>query len=90
VAARIEEDDRDLRRVAAIALRNIAPAGAEERLVRALGDADWRVRLAAARTLERVHATGADAALRAAAEHDADPLVRRAAARALAAAGVAG
>ncbi|HEX8393495.1 MAG TPA: HEAT repeat domain-containing protein [Longimicrobium sp.] len=90
VAARIEGDDRDLRRVAAIALRRIAPAEAAERLVRALADRDWRVRLAAARTLERVHAPGADAALHAAAEYDADPLVRRAAARALAVARTAG
>jgi HEAT repeat protein len=83
VARRLEGGDRDLRRVAAVALRRMAPAGAAERLVRALGDADWRVRLAAARTLERVEAPEAADALREVRAHDPDPLVRRAAARAL-------
>ncbi|HST62889.1 MAG TPA: HEAT repeat domain-containing protein [Longimicrobium sp.] len=82
-AARMDAGDRDLRRVAAVALRKMAPAGAAERLVRALGDADWRIRLAAARTLERVHAPEAMDALREVRAHDPDALVRRAAARAL-------
>jgi HEAT repeat protein len=82
-ARRLDGDDRDLRRVAAVALRRMAPAGAAERLIRALGDADWRVRLAAARTLERVHAPEARDALRAVRAHDPDALVRRGAARAL-------
>lgn len=83
VTARMESADRDLRRVAAIALRQIAPPGAAERLVRALGDPDWRVRLAAARTLARVDAPEALPALRDVRACDPDPLVRQAAARAL-------
>jgi HEAT repeat protein len=83
VAERMEGGGREVRRAAASALRGLAPAGAAERLLRALGDSDWRVRVVAARTLGEVGAPEAVAALEAARDGDVDPLVRRAAARAL-------
>jgi HEAT repeat protein len=84
LAERLRGTDLETRWAAARALRELAPPAAARRLQEALDDPDWRVRLNAARAFARIGADDqATPRLRAAAEADPDPLVRRAAAAAL-------
>jgi HEAT repeat protein len=87
VAARLSGTERDLRRTAAAALEKIATPEATARLIGALADPDREIRLAAVRTLGRIATPEAGAAVRRIAEEEPDPLVRAAAAEALADAG---
>ncbi len=77
------DNDVDLRRTAAAALQRIAPPEARARLLDALHDDDWEIRLAAVRTLRKMGDEEVADALRRSGDEDPDPLVRREAARGL-------
>lgn len=79
----LDESDRDLRRTAVFALDRVATPRAMERLTGALDDPDREVRITAARIIGRIGDEDALSAVERLADSDPDPLVRRAACRAI-------
>jgi HEAT repeat protein len=84
VAEHLRADDRDVRLTAALALRDLATPAVADALLRALEDPMWSVRLAGVRAVNSIGLHGARPRLQHLSSTDPDPLVREAAAAAVA------